>query len=268
MLTGSPAADTALLVAACGLLGLFIGSFLNVVIYRVPAGLSVVSPRSRCPRCETEIKAYDNIPVASWLVLRGRCRSCGEPISARYPLVELFTGILFALTAWWLGLAWDLPAFLYLAAIAVALSMIDFDTKRLPDAIVLPSYVVSGVLLTLAALMDARWDDLLRGALAGAAVFAFYFLLAVIKPGGMGFGDVKLGGILGLYLGWLSWGAVIVGTFAGFVLGAVVGVVVMATGKGGRKTKVPFGPFMFIGTYLAFAVALPIVDWYVGNLGL
>jgi leader peptidase (prepilin peptidase)/N-methyltransferase len=268
VLTGSPAADTALLVAACGVLGLFIGSFLNVVIYRVPAGLSVVSPRSRCPRCETEIKAYDNVPVVSWLVLRGRCRSCGEPISARYPLVEVFTGLLFALTAWWLGLAWDLPAFLYLAAIAVALSMIDFDTKRLPDAIVLPSYVVSGVLLALAALLDARWDDLLRGALAGAAVFAFYFLLAVIKPGGMGFGDVKLGGILGLYLGWLSWGAVIVGTFAGFVLGAVVGVVVMATGKGGRKTKVPFGPFMFIGTYLAFAVAQPIVDWYVGNLGL
>jgi leader peptidase (prepilin peptidase)/N-methyltransferase len=268
VLTGSPAADTALLVAACGLLGLFIGSFLNVVIYRVPAGLSVVSPRSRCPRCETEIKAYDNVPVVSWLVLRGRCRSCGEPISARYPLVEVFTGLLFALTAWWLGLAWDLPAFLYLAAIAVALSMIDFDTKRLPDAIVLPSYVVSGVLLALAALLDARWDDLLRGALAGAAVFAFYFLLAVIKPGGMGFGDVKLGGILGLYLGWLSWGAVIVGTFAGFVLGAVVGVAVMATGKGGRKTKVPFGPFMFIGTYLAFAVAQPIVDWYVGNLGL
>lgn len=268
MLTGSPEVDTVLLVAVCGFVGLFIGSFLNVVIYRVPAGESVVAPRSRCPRCETEIKAYDNIPVLSWLILRGRCRSCGEPISVRYPLVELATGALFAWTAWWVGYAWDLPAFLYLAAIAVSLSMIDFDTKRLPDSIVLPSYVVSGVLLALAALLDGRWDDLLRGVLAGLAVFAFYFLLAVIKPGGMGFGDVKLGGILGLYLGWVSWGAVIVGTFAGFVLGAVVGVVVMAAGKGGRKTKVPFGPFMFIGTYLALAFAQPVVDWYVGSLGL
>jgi leader peptidase (prepilin peptidase) / N-methyltransferase len=260
--------DTALLAAVCGFVGLFIGSFLNVVIYRVPAGLSVVSPRSRCPRCETEIKAYDNIPVVSWLILRGRCRSCGEPISARYPLVELATGLLFAWTAWWVGLAWDLPAFLYLAAIAVALSMIDFDTKRLPDAIVLPSYVVSAVLLALAALLDGRWDDLLRGALAGLALFAFYFLLAIIYPGGMGMGDVKLGGVLGLYLGWVSWGAVIVGTFAGFLLGAVIGIVVMVVGKGGRKTKVPFGPFMFIGTYLAFAAAAPLVDWYVGSLGL
>ncbi|MGD9955037.1 MAG: A24 family peptidase [Candidatus Nanopelagicales bacterium] len=268
MLTGSPEMDTALLAGICGFVGLFIGSFLNVVIDRVPAGESVVSPRSRCPRCGTEIKAYDNIPVLSWLILRGRCRACGEPISVRYPLVELATGVLFGATAWWIGLSWQLPAFLYLAAIAVALSMIDFDTKRLPDAIVLPSYVVSFVLLGAAALAEDRWSDLLRGVLGGAAVFAFYFLLAIIKPGGMGFGDVKLGGILGLYLGWFSWGAVVVGTFAGFILGAVVGLVVMAARKGDRKTKVPFGPFMFMGTYVAFAFAQPLVDWYVGSLGL
>jgi leader peptidase (prepilin peptidase)/N-methyltransferase len=268
VLTGSAETDTALVVAVCGFLGLFIGSFLNVVIYRVPAGLSVVSPRSRCPRCETEIKAYDNIPVVSWLVLRGKCRSCGEPISVRYPLVELATGILFALTAWWLGPVWELPAFLYLAAIAVALSMIDFDVKRLPDAIVLPSYGVALVLLLLPAVLDGRWDDLLRSVLAGLALFAFYFVLLLVYPSGMGFGDVKLGGVLGIYLGWVSWGLVVIGTFAGFVIGAVVGIVVIATRRGGRKTKVPFGPFMFMGVYVAFAVGQSIVDWYVGSLGL
>jgi leader peptidase (prepilin peptidase)/N-methyltransferase len=266
--TGSPEADLALLVGACGFLGLFIGSFLNVVIHRVPLGESVVHPRSRCPGCGAEIAWYDNIPVLSWLLLRGRCRGCGEPISARYPLVELLTGVLFAATAWWTGADWELPAFLYLAAIAVALSAIDLDTKRLPDRIVLPSYVVGAVLLALPALLDARGDDYVRALLAALALFAFYFLLAFIYPAGMGFGDVKFAGVLGLYLGWVSWAAVIVGTFAAFVLGAVVGIAVLVLGRGGRKTKVPFGPFMVIGAYLGLVVGSPLATWYAGLLGL
>lgn len=261
-------ASTWMLVLVVGVLGLLIGSFLNVVIYRVPAGESVVRPRSRCMTCGHEITAAENIPVVSWLVLRGRCSGCGSRISARYPLVELGTGILFGLTAWWVGLSWTLPAFLYLAAIAVALSMIDLDVHRLPDAIVLPSYVVALVLLGLAAALDGTWDQLLRGVLAGAALWVFYFVLRVVYPAGMGYGDVKLGGVLGLYLGWVSWGAVVIGTFAAFLVGAVVGIVVMLVRKGGRKTKIPFGPFMFIGAGFALVAAAPIAAWYLGSLGL
>lgn len=262
--------DTAdwLLVGACALLGLLIGSFLNVVIWRVPRGESIVSPPSACPGCGTPISPRDNIPVLSWLLLRGRCRSCGEPISARYPLVEAGTAVLFGLTAWWAGLSWDLPAYLYLAAIAMALSLIDIDVHRLPDPIVLPSYGVALVLLLLPAFLDGRWDDLLRAVLAGLALFAFYFVLVLIYPAGMGFGDVKLAGVLGLYLGWVSWGAVVIGTFTAFVVGAVVGIGVMVAGKGGRKTKVPFGPFMFVGAAFGLVAAEPLVAWYLGALGL
>lgn len=261
-------ASTWTLVLFVGVVGLLVGSFLNVVIYRVPAGESVVRPRSRCMTCGHQITPAENIPVVSWLFLRGRCSGCGSRISARYPLVELGTGIVFGVTAWWVGLSWTLPAFLYLAAIAVALSMIDLDVKRLPDAIVLPSYGVALVLLGLAALLDGSWDQLLRGVLAGLALFAFYFVLVLVYPAGMGFGDVKLAGVLGLYLGWVSWGAVVIGTFSAFLFGAVVGIGVMVAGKGGRKAKIPFGPFMFLGTYFALALAGPIVDWYVGTLGL
>jgi len=256
------------LVIAVGILGLLIGSFLNVVIHRVPLGESVIRPRSRCPQCGAELRERDNIPVLSWLLLRGRCRACSAPISVRYPLVELGTGLLFAAVAWWCGLAWQLPAFLYLAAIAVALSAIDLDVKRLPDAIVLPSYVVALALLLLPAVAEGRWLDLLHGVLTGLALFAFYFLLAVIYPAGMGFGDVKLSGVLGLYLGWVSWPLAILATFAAFLLGSVVGVVVIVRGKGGRKTKVPFGPFMLLGTFLALFFGQPVVDWYTSSIGL
>ena len=257
-----------LLIGATAILGLLVGSFLNVVIFRVPRGESVVSPRSRCPGCGTELSARDNVPVLSWLVLRGRCRICKAPISVRYPIVELLTGLLFAAVAWWTGLAWELPAYLYLAAIGVALSAIDLDTKRLPNAIVLPSYAVALVLLLLPAVIDGRWDDYLRAVLGGAALFAFYFGLAFVYPAGMGFGDVKLAGVLGIYLGWVSWPLVALGTFAGFLLGAVVGVIVMVAGKGGRKTKVPFGPFMVVGTFLALFWGQAAVDWYAAALGL
>ncbi|MBI1377166.1 MAG: prepilin peptidase [Frankiales bacterium] len=258
----------AFLVVAAGVLGLLIGSFLNVVIHRVPRGESVVRPRSRCPRCGTELGARDNVPVVSWLVLRGRCRTCGEPISARYPLVELGTGLLFALTAWWAGWSWELPAYLYLAGIAVALAAIDLDVRRLPDAIVLPSYVVTFALLLLPAVVEGRWDDLLHAVLTGAGLFAFYFLLAFIYPAGMGFGDVKLAGVLGMYLGWVNWPLAVIATFFAFLIGSVVGVVVMVRSRSGRKTKVPFGPFMLLGTYLALLWGQDVIDWYTSLAGL
>ena len=255
-------------VLAAAVLGLLIGSFLNVVIGRVPAGESVVHPPSRCPSCKTQIRKRDNVPVASWLLLRGRCRDCDVTISPRYPLVEAGTALLFGLTAAWLGLSWELPAFLYLAAIAVALALIDIDVKRLPNAIVLPSYPVAAALLLLPAAIGGRWDDYVRGLLGMAVLYAFYFVLAFVYPAGMGFGDVKLAGVLGLYLGWVGWSAVVVGTFLGFLLGAVLSIVLMAVSKAGRKSKIPFGPFMLLGAGLAFVVGAPLVDLYWRSFGL
>ena len=214
---------TPLLVVA-GVLGLAVGSFANVVIYRVPRAESLVRPGSHCTACEAPIKPWHNVPVLSWLVLRGRCADCGERISARYPLVEAATAALFVAVTARFGPVAELPAYLYLVAIGVILTMIDFDVQRLPNAIVLPSYLVGAALLAPAAIAHADWGSAARGLLATAALGVFYLALAWAYPGGMGLGDVKLAGLLGLYLGWLSWGSVVVGTFAGFALGAGVGV--------------------------------------------
>lgn len=244
------------------LFGAAIGSFLNVVIYRVPAGLSVVHPPSRCPQCEQEISHRDNIPIVSWLVLRGRCRGCGTSISPRYLVVEALTGVLFVLMLLRFGLSAELPAYLYLVSVGVALAFIDYDTKRLPDALTLPSYAVALVLLLLPAFLDADWSSYLRAVLGGLALLAFYFVVWFIRPDAMGFGDVKFAGVLGIYLGWLSWGHVALGGFLGFLLGAVGGVALMAFTGAGRKTKVPFGPFMIAGACLTILVGQPVIDWY------
>jgi leader peptidase (prepilin peptidase)/N-methyltransferase len=253
-----------------GVLGLAIGSFLNVVIYRVPEGLSVVSPPSRCPHCGALIRNRHNVPVLGWLVLRGRCYDCKAPISPRYPLVELATGLLFAamtLRILHLDLAPALAAYLYFVAIGVALTMIDIDHKRLPDKIVLPSWIVISLLLVIAAIADSNWNDLARAGIGAAALFGFYFLMAFIYPAGMGFGDVKLSFILGAVLGYLSWKAFAVGAFGGFLLGAVGGIVLLAAGRGNRKTAIPYGPCMIAGALIAVFAYAPIADAYLDLLG-
>ena len=256
------------LVGFCALLGLLVGSFLNVVIWRVPRGESVVSPPSHCPGCDRPIRPRDNVPVLSWLVLHGRCRDCDARISVRYPAVELATAALFGVLAWRFGFDWTLPAYLYLGAISVALALIDIDVHRLPNAIVLPSYGVVAVLLLLPTALTGEWDQLLRAVLGGATLFAFYFLLAFIYPAGMGFGDVKLAGVLGVYLGWLGWGVLLVGGFLGFLLGGVVGGALMVARKAGRKSKIPFGPFMLAGALIAILVGQRIFDSYLNLMGL
>ncbi|HJP78868.1 MAG TPA: prepilin peptidase [Pseudonocardiaceae bacterium] len=256
------------LICLVGLLGLLIGSFLNVVIHRVPRGESLVSPPSRCPKCGADIKARHNVPVVGWLVLRGRCAECRAPISVRYPLVELGTGLVFAGLAAQLGhQLWALPAYLYFAAIGIALALIDIDVRRLPNAVVLPSYPVLAVLLALAAFLEHDWWALLRAVIGAAALFAFYFVLAMAYPAGMGFGDVRLAGLIGAVLAYQSWSALIIGAFGGFVLGAIVGVAVIASQKGDRKTALPFGPFMIAAALAAIFVATPIADAYRSLLG-
>lgn len=256
------------LALICGLLGLVVGSFLNVVIHRVPRGESVVSPPSACPACGGQIKPYDNVPVLSWLLLRGKCRACGTRISVRYPLVELGTGALFAVMAVRFGADWVLPAYLYLAAVGVALAMIDLDCKRLPDVLTLPSYPVAVVLLGGAALLGSDSGGWVRALLGAAAMFALYFGLCFAYPAGMGFGDVKLSGVLGLYTAWLGWGVWAVGLFLGFFLGGLFGIMLIAVKRGGRKTAVPFGPFMLLGVLIAVLFGQPLVDAYLSASGL
>ncbi|WP_432498588.1 prepilin peptidase [Kineococcus auxinigenes] len=257
-----------MLEIAAALLGLLVGSFLNVVVHRVPRGESVVHPASRCPGCGHAVRRRDNVPVLSWLLLRGRCRDCRLPVSARYPLVEAGTAVLFAAVAHLVGPAWALPAYLYLAAIAVALALIDLDVHRLPDAIVLPSYPVVAGLLLLASALNGDWAAALRAAVGAVAVFGLYVVLFVAKPGGMGLGDVKLAGVLGMLLGWWGWDALVVGTFLAFLLGGVVALPLVLSGRAGRRSRIPFGPYMLAGALLALLVAEPATDWYLGVIGL
>lgn len=250
-------------------LGLVVGSFLNVVTYRVPRGESVVRPGSRCPDCGRRIRHRHNIPVLGWIMLHGRCADCAAPIRARYPLVELITGLMFVavtIRLVQLHLVEALPVYLYLAAVGTALAVIDLDCRRLPNAIVLPSYPVLAILLTVAALWRHDPWPLARAGIGAAALLAFFLTLALAYPAGMGLGDAKLAGILGAVLGYLSWSALVVGAFAGFVLGALTGTALIVSRRGGRKTAIPFGPFMIAGAFVAIFAAAPIASLYLGLL--
>lgn len=271
-----------LTVCFAGGTGLAVGSFLNVVAYRVPLGRSVSYPPSACPRCGVRIRARDNVPVLSWLLLRGRCRSCASTISARYPLVEAATAVFFVLVALVFGPevvaantpltavggALALVAYLYLAAISCALTLIDLEVHRLPDRIVLPAYGAGAVLLGASTLLRGEPRALLDGAVGMAALGLLYLLLAIVKPGAMGMGDVKLAGVLGLFLGWLGWPQLTVGAFAGFLLGAVFGVLLLLTRRASRTTAIPFGPWMLAGAWIGIFFGRTIWSAYIGVFGL
>jgi leader peptidase (prepilin peptidase)/N-methyltransferase len=244
----------AIVLAALG--GLIIGSFLNVVAYRLPRGESLAHPPSRCPSCGAPVKPYDNIPVLSWLVLRGRCRACKAPISARYPLVEALTGALYALVTW---ARWDdaseIALGIVLVTILIPIALIDFEHRIIPNRITGPAVVVA---IVIGVVLDV--DFVVEQLIAGAAAGGFFLLAAIAYPRGMGMGDVKLAGVLGLYLGRGVGLAVLVGLVAGVVVGAVI--IARVGAEKGRKTAVPFGPFLALGGVIAIFAGDAVADAY------
>jgi leader peptidase (prepilin peptidase)/N-methyltransferase len=241
-----------------GVFGLLVGSFLNVVAWRLPRGESLVHPRSRCPGCGTPIKPYDNVPVLSWLLLRGRCRTCGTPISARYPLVEATTGALFAAVVLGRHGALEIVLGLLLVTALVPITLIDLERRLIPNAITLPASVaaiVAGLALDTSFVPEQL--------IAGVAGGGFFLLAALAYPRGMGMGDVKLAGMLGLYLGRAVAPAIFIALISGVLVGAVI--IARQGAREGRKVAVPFGPFLALGALIAMFVGDDLVHAYLGR---
>lgn len=251
-----------MVIAACALLGLLLGSFANVVIARVPDGGSVVHPGSACPECAAPIAPLDNVPVVSWLWLRGRCRDCGAAISVQYPLVEVTCTVVFAAIGWRIGLDWALPAFLLFGWLLVVLAVIDLQTRRIPNRLTYPLTPVLLVLLVAAALLEGTPGAAVRAVLGGVVAFGLLLALALINPRGMGMGDVKLAGFIGLGLGYLGWGHLWVGLFLGFFGGGVIAALLLALRLRTRKDHIPFGPWLAVGAIVALLAGRPIIDTY------
>ncbi|MDO9408245.1 A24 family peptidase [Patulibacter sp.] len=247
-----------MLIVLAAAFGLLIGSFLNVVVYRLPNGLSVVTGRSECPECHHQIRAYDNVPVLSWLVLRGRCRDCGTSISARYPLVEGATALLWALVAAVADDTVDAVLGIVLVTALVPITLIDLDHRRIPNAITLPAAVIA---LVAGTAIDPGGE--LGRVAAGLGAAIFLLIPAMLRPDGMGIGDVKLAGVLGLCLG----PAVAVALLVALLSGTLFGVVLAARSgvEKARKTQIPFGPYLAFGGVVAIAAGQPVIDAYLNN---
>jgi leader peptidase (prepilin peptidase)/N-methyltransferase len=256
-----------LLVVPLFVLGLLIGSFLNVVIHRVPAGRSIVSPGSACPVCGSGVRTRDNLPVVSWLLLRGRCRDCDAPIPWRYPAVELVTGALFVAAGLRFGWTPYLGTALVLAAAGTALFVIDIDHRRLPFAIT--RVTAAAVLLTLGvATVLTGTAPLLTAALSGVLWVAVYGGIWLVTAGrGMGLGDVALAPVLGVALGWLGWGASLVGLMGGFLIGATIGAALLISGTAERRAQVPHGPFLLAGVATGMLLGQPLWEAYLRLVG-
>jgi leader peptidase (prepilin peptidase)/N-methyltransferase len=246
-------------VAFAALAGSIVGSFLNVVAYRLPRHESLVFPASHCPACETPIKPYDNIPIIGWLLLRGRCRACGEAISARYPVVEALTAVLAVAVVLVKHPAHDLVLGLVLVGILVPVALIDLEHRIIPNKITLPAALGA---LAIGAL--TKPSGLPEQLIAGAAAGGFLLLFVLAYPRGMGMGDVKLAAVLGLFLGRSVGVAILVGVFAGTVVGAAL-MARLGVAQG-RKTAVPFGPFLAFGAIVALLVGPQLVHWYLHSV--
>lgn len=245
-------------IAFTGVLGAIVGSFLNVVVHRVPKHESVVKPASRCPSCGAKVKPYDNVPIISWLLLRGRCRGCGEPISPRYPLVEALTAILCVGVVLAENTANEIALGIGLILIVIPAALIDLEHKIIPNEITALGAIVAIVLGT--ALDPAGEPGRL---IAGAAAAGFLLIAALAYPGGMGMGDVKLAGVMGLFLGAAVAPAILVALLSGVAVGAVI--IARRGAAAGRRTAVPFGPFLAFGAIVAVYAGAPLLDLYTNH---
>jgi leader peptidase (prepilin peptidase)/N-methyltransferase len=244
--------------AVAAILGAIVGSFLNVVAYRLPRGESLVHPPSACPSCGTPIKPYDNVPVLGWLWLRGRCRSCGAPISPKYPIVEAVTGALCAACVLKFGADRDVWLPLVFVLLLVPITLIDLEHHIIPNVL-----SAIGAIAALALVLAFQTDDLTEHIIAALAAGGFFLIAAIVYPAGMGMGDVKLAGVMGLFLGR----AVAPAIFAALIAGTVVGAVVIARfgAKDGRKKGIPFGPWLAFGSLVGLFWGDHIVDWYLDS---
>jgi leader peptidase (prepilin peptidase)/N-methyltransferase len=252
----------AIWLVAAGVFGACIGSFLNVVIYRLPLGQSIVSPPSRCPQCGYRLQWYDNLPIAGWLLLGGRCRSCRSRISIQYPIVELITAVLFVLVVWLTPPGPLMATRLLLVCILIALFGIDLEHQILPNTITLPGIVV-GLLLSVIAppgLRDALIGVVLGGGILYAIAGAYYLWR---REEGLGMGDVKMLAMIGAFLGWK---AVLVTLVLSSFSGALIGLALIAAQSGGMKRALPFGTFLAIAAVVAMFAGEPLVTWYAGFL--
>ena len=251
-------------LAVFGLFGLAFGSFLTVVVHRVPRKESIVRPGSRCPRCGTPLRTRDNVPLFGYLLLWGRCRQCGERISPIYPLLEVASGALFVATA--IEFERDLVAGIVapFLGVMVALAVIDLRNRVLPNRIVYPSLVIAAAAIAVGAVFDGGVDAA-RAAIGFAAYGGSLLLLALIYPAGLGMGDVKLVALIGLVLGSLSLAHVAVAAGVGFAAGGVFGIGALLVRRAGRKTQIPFGPFLAAGAVVAAFLGPEIADLYLST---
>jgi leader peptidase (prepilin peptidase) / N-methyltransferase len=247
-------------IATALVLGLAFGSFMTVAIYRAPAGESLVRPRSRCPDCGEPIRTADNIPVISWLMLRGRCRACGDRISPVYPFTELASGGLFVAVELVYEDPWRVVLLAPFAGLMVAISVIDIRHRRIPNRLVYPAVVIAAAVIIVGDLAGGGLDALD----AGIGLFAYglgLMIIALISPNGMGMGDVKLVGLIGLVLGSIGLDLVAVAAGMGILLGGAGAIVALLAGAG-RKSSIPFGPFLAAGAVIALFVGRQIADAY------
>lgn len=246
------------------LLGVVAGSYVNQVAHRVPVGQSLATPPS-CPHCHTEFVGVLRVPVVGWVLKKGMCPSCDRSLPVRYPVVELATGVVFVLAARKIGINWILPAYLAFALVSVTLTLTDIDWKRIPNLILFRGGGVAVGLLALGSVLTGNWAALGRGLLGGAVHFVLLFVVALLARGGMGMGDVKLVGLLGVFTAYISWMTLIISIFGGILIGGVVGLLVLVTRRAGRKDEVPFGPPLIVGAWLAILWAPVISPWLFGT---
>lgn len=265
-------------VVVIGVLGLAMGSFSVAAAYRYQAGIAITAP-STCPNCHHPIRWRHNLPVLGWLILRGRCADCQVAISPRYPIAEAVTAALFVAVSLalpnqvasgsspvslWIAIA----VYLGFAVSSVVLSLIDLATQRLPRAIVGPTFGIGLVGFGLCWWLGGEGWAVLRAVAGAAALYLLYALLHVIRPDGMGRGDVTTAGLAGLFLGWLGWGPLVVGTLSGFVFGGVFAVVLLLTGRARRGSAIPFGPWLLAGAWFGIVLGKPVAQWYLALAGL